>query len=62
MAGLIRVRQHRGVDVDHNLVPLAGGAGIEFVMEGRLGQERQRVRLMLGQARGVGLDKALGAR
>ena len=34
LAGLIRVRQHRGIDVDHHLVALARGAGIEPVVRG----------------------------
>ena len=32
LAGLLRVRQDRGVHVDHHLVPLAGRAGIELVV------------------------------
>jgi hypothetical protein len=32
LAGLLRVRQHGGVHVDHNLVPLAWGAGVELVV------------------------------
>ena len=51
LAGLLRVRQRRGIHVDHHLVPLAGRAGIELVMQGRLRQQRQRVRLLLGQGR-----------
>jgi hypothetical protein len=43
LAGLRRVRQHRGVHVDHYLVPLAGSAGIQLVMQRGLGQQRQRV-------------------
>ena len=34
--GLLRVRQRRRVDVNHHLVPLARGAGIEPVMQRRL--------------------------
>jgi hypothetical protein len=36
LAGLLRVGQRLGVDVDHHLVPLARRAGIELVMQGRL--------------------------
>ena len=36
LAGLLRVRQHRRVDVDHHLVPLARRAGIDPVVERRL--------------------------
>jgi len=43
LAGLLRIRQHGGVHVDHHLVPLAGGAGIQLVMQRGLGQQRQRV-------------------
>lgn len=43
LAGLRRVRQHRGVHVDHHLVPLAGSAGIQLVMQRGFGQQRQRV-------------------
>jgi hypothetical protein len=32
LAGLRRVRQRRGVHVDHDLVPLAGSAGVQLVM------------------------------
>ena len=53
LAGLIRIRQHRGVDVDHDLVALARGAGIELVVEGRLREQGQRVRLLLGHGRAV---------
>jgi hypothetical protein len=36
LAGLLRVGQRLGVDVDHHLVPLARRAGIEPLMQGRL--------------------------
>ena len=47
LAGRISVRQHRRVDVDHDLVALARGAGIDSVVERRFGDEGQRVRLLL---------------
>ncbi|MEX2220790.1 MAG: hypothetical protein WEG40_03240 [Candidatus Rokuibacteriota bacterium] len=51
LAGLRRVREYRGVHVDHHLVPLAGSAGIQLVMQRGLGQQRQRVRLLLRPGR-----------
>jgi hypothetical protein len=48
-----RVRQDLGVHVDHHLVTLAWGARIELVMQGRLGQQGQRVGLLLGPGRGL---------
>jgi hypothetical protein len=54
LAGLSRVRQHCGVDVDDHLVPLAGSAGIELVVQCGLGQQRQSVRALLGVSRGLG--------
>jgi len=36
LARLIRVRQDFGVDVDHHLVALARGAGVDAVVEGGL--------------------------
>ena len=47
LAGRIRVRQHRRVDVHHDLVTLARGAGIDSVVKCRFGDEGQRVRLLL---------------
>ncbi len=48
LAGLIGVGEGRGVDVDHYLVSLAGGTGVDAVMESRLREQCQRVRLPLG--------------
>jgi hypothetical protein len=53
LAGLLWIRQHGGVHVDHHLVPLARGPGIELVMQRGLGQQRQRVRLLLRPGRGL---------
>jgi len=70
LTGRVSVRQHRRVDVDHDLVALARGAGIDSVVERRFGDEGQRVRLLLrhrGRLRGnVGARRfrgnVLGAR
>ena len=48
LAGLIRIRERRGVDVDHDLVSLPRGARVKLVVESRLGEQGQRVRLLLG--------------
>ena len=53
LAGLIRVREHGGVYVDHDLIPLARRAGIELVAEGGLGEQCQRIRLLLGHRRAL---------
>jgi hypothetical protein len=53
LAGLLRVGQHSRVHVDHHLVPLAGRAGIEAVMQRGLGEQGQRVRLLLRPRRGL---------
>jgi len=47
LAGLIGVGEHRGVDVDHHLIALARGAGVDTVMERRLCEQRQSVGLLL---------------
>ena len=48
LARRLRIGQHLGVDVDHHLVALPRGAGIEAVVEGRLREQGQGVRLLLG--------------
>ena len=64
LTGRIRVRQHRRVDVNHDLVTLARGAGIDSVVERRFGDEGQRVRLLLRQGgrlrRHVGAGRSRG--
>ena len=50
LPGRIRVREHRAIDMDDHLVPLSEGTGIDPVMEGRLGEQGQRVRLLLWSA------------
>ena len=47
VARRIGIREHLGVDVDDHLVSLARGAGIDAVVQRRLGDEGQRVRLLL---------------
>jgi hypothetical protein len=61
---LIRIGQHRRVDVDDHLVALTRRAGIELVMESRLREQRQGIRLLLGHGRRVArrFTLALGSR
>jgi hypothetical protein len=47
LAGLIGIRESRGIDVDDDLVVLARTAGVEAVVQCRLCEERERVRLLL---------------
>jgi len=47
LTGRIGVRQHGRVDVNHDLVTLARGAGIDAVVERRFGDKGQRIRLLL---------------
>ena len=47
LTGRLHVRQHRRVDVDHDLVALARGAGIDSVVERGLGDECECVRVLL---------------
>jgi hypothetical protein len=47
LAGCLRIREHGHVDVDDDLVSLTRSAGIEALVESALGQQRQRVRLLL---------------
>ena len=53
LAGRIRVRERRGIDVDHDLVSLSRRARIDTVMERRLRQQRERVRLLLRHRRRI---------
>ena len=53
LARLSRLRQRLGVDVDHHLVALAGGAGIKPVVEGRLREQDQRIGPLLGRGREI---------
>jgi len=47
------LRQDRGIHVDHHLVPLPRRPGIEVVMQCRLGQQGQRVGLLLRASRSL---------
>src|SRR6266540_2518943 len=47
LAGCIRVRQHRSVDMDHDLISLARRAGIDAVVQGRLGEQSEGISLLL---------------
>ena len=62
LAGLRRIREHRRVDVDHDLVALARDARVDRVMERRLREQGQRVGLLLGPGRrrqgGIGRGRA----
>lgn len=51
LAGLLGIREHRGVDVDHDLIALARGTRVDLVMQRGLGQQSQRVGLLLGASR-----------
>jgi len=51
LPGLVGASQHVRIDVHHDLVPLPRRPGIELVMQRRLGQQGQRVRLLLGAGR-----------
>ena len=62
LARVIRIGQRRGVDMHHDLVALARRAGIELVMERRLRDQRQRVRLLLRHRRDVLTEVDSGAR
>ena len=47
LAGRVGVGQHGRIDVDDHLIALAGSAGIDAVVEGRLREQRQGVGLLL---------------
>jgi hypothetical protein len=53
LSDLIRIREDRGVDVDHDLIAFSGGARIDPMMERRLRDERQGVRPLLLHRRDV---------
>jgi len=53
LARRIGVRQHRGIDVNHDLIPLTRRTRIDAPVQGRLGDERERVRLLLPERRSV---------
>jgi len=45
------VRENRSIDVDHDLVSFRGCARIDAMVERRLSEKRQRIRLLLGHRR-----------
>jgi hypothetical protein len=61
LAGCLRIREHRRVDMDDHLVPLAGRTGIELVVQRALGEQPQRIGLLLrpGGRREDGIGDAL---
>ncbi len=61
LSRLIRIREHGGIDVDHDLVPLSGRAGVDPVMERALREQRQRVGLLLFHGRKI-LRRVRGTR
>jgi hypothetical protein len=50
---LVGVHQHRSVDMNHHLVALARGTRLDAVVEGSLGDQLQRVGLLLLHRRRV---------
>jgi hypothetical protein len=55
LACCVGVGQHRGVDVDDDLIALARSTGVELVVQGGLGDERKAIGLLLLHGRRVGL-------
>ncbi len=51
LAGLLRIREDCGVYVDHHLIPFTRRSGVELMVQRRLGQQRQRVRVLLRPGR-----------
>jgi hypothetical protein len=51
LTGLIRIRQHRSIDVDHDLVSLSRRAGIQPMVQGRFREQRERIRPLLRHGR-----------
>lgn len=51
---LIRVREHGGIDVNHDLIALSRRAWIELVMKSRFREQRQGVSPLLSQGRALG--------
>ena len=60
LAGCLRIRQNGGVDMDDHLVPLTRRPGIELMMQRALGEEAQRIGLLLHarRSRGAGTGDA----
>jgi hypothetical protein len=53
LARLIRVCQHRSIDVDHDLVSLSRGAGIDPVVQRRFREQGERIRPLLRHRRRI---------
>ncbi len=51
LAGLVGIREDRGIDMNYHLISLRRGAGIDAVVEGCLREQRQRVGLLLRHGR-----------
>lgn len=51
LSRLCRVGQHIRVDMDHHLIPLTRGTRIEGVMQRRLRDKDQRIRMLLSDRR-----------
>src|SRR5262245_41091735 len=55
LAGRLGIGEHGSVDVNHHLVALAGGAGLDAVVKRALGDENQRVGILLLEGRALEL-------
>ena len=55
LTGLLGIDKYCLVDMDHDLVPLAGATGVERVVQSRLGNEADRVGLPLARGRWIAL-------
>ena len=53
LPGRLGVGEHGGVDVDDHLVPFSRRPWIDAAMKGRLGDERERIGLLLLERRGL---------
>ncbi len=51
LAGLVGIREERGIDMNHHLISLCRGAGLDAVVESCLREQRQRVGLLLRHGR-----------
>ena len=47
LTGRVGIGEHRSIHVDYHLIPFAGGAGIDSVVERGLGDECECVRVLL---------------
>ena len=57
----IGIRQHDGIDVDHDLVAFSGRAGVHTVVERRLRDQGESIGLLLAPCRRVTVDEQSGA-